>query len=447
MVENRPKYYTPYPKQAVFHKAGGEHRERLFMAGNQLGKTWAGGFEMAMHLTGDYPDWWEGRRFTHPVSAWAAGVTGEGTRDNAQRILMGQGQQWGTGTIPKTAIHRKTLSKGLSDAVDTVYVRHRSGGLSKLSFKSYERGREKWQGETLDLVWFDEEPPADIYAEGLARITATGGMCYITFTPLIGMSEVVRRFINDPGKDRHVTRMTIDEAEHIPEEEREKIIQGYPEHEREARAMGVPMLGSGRVFPVAQSVIKEQAEKIPEHWPRICGLDFGWDHPTAAIWIAWDRDADTLHVYDVYKKRQEVPIIHAAAIKGRGKWIPVAWPHDGLQHDKGSGQQLAKIYKDQGCNMLANRAQFNDGSYGVEAGITQMLQRMQTGRFKVAEHLNDWWDEFRMYHRKDGKIVKENDDLMSATRYAVMMLRSAKTHEEHKAFRKPLEYGDMGWIV
>lgn len=195
---NRLLSYRPYPKQREFHEAGRRHRERLFMAGNQLGKTWAGGFECAMHLTGRYPDWWEGRRYDRPVRLWAASVTGESTRDNPQRILLGppaMREQWGTGTIPGDAIEHISMSRGAADAVDSIVVRHGSGGQSSLTFKAYGMGREKWQGETLDGVWYDEEPPLDIYTEGLTRTNATSGFTMVTFTPLLGMSGVVRLFL------------------------------------------------------------------------------------------------------------------------------------------------------------------------------------------------------------------------------------------------------------
>jgi phage terminase large subunit-like protein len=145
---NRLIAYRPYERQREFHEAGRAHRERLFMAGNQLGKTWAGGFECAMHLTGRYPDWWGGRRYDRPVRLWAAGVTGESTRDNPQRILLGPPplrEQWGTGTVPGDSIEHISLSRGIADAVDSIVVRHASGGPSTLTFKAYGMGREKWQ--------------------------------------------------------------------------------------------------------------------------------------------------------------------------------------------------------------------------------------------------------------------------------------------------------------
>lgn len=236
---------------------------------------------------------------------------------------------------------------------------------------------------------------------------------------------------------RAVTRATIDDA--VPyiytREQADAIISGYPEHEREARAKGVPILGSGRIFPIKDSEISVEPFQIPDYWPKIGGLDFGWDHPTAASRLAWDRDADIIYVTNCYKKKEATPLIHAGALKPWGDWLPWAWPHDGLQHDKGSGEQLAEQYKSQGLKMLDEKATFEDGSNGVEAGLMDMLDRMQTGRWKVFSHLVEWFEEFRLYHRRDGKVVKEFDDIMSSSRYALMMKRFAKVN----ARRKPIK--------
>jgi len=200
MDRDQLSVYKPYPKQREFHADGIDNRERLFMAGNQLGKTLAGGMEVAMHLTGRYPAWWDGYRFNEPVKWWAAGVTGESTRDNPQRILVGppaQESNWGTGAIPGDAIIKCDRARGVPNLLDTVVVKHVAGGESILGFKAYEKGREKWQGETLHGVWFDEEPPLEIYTEGLTRTNAKMGISLVTFTPLLGMSEVVRMFLTD----------------------------------------------------------------------------------------------------------------------------------------------------------------------------------------------------------------------------------------------------------
>src|SRR5215475_6534569 len=165
-VENQLGAYKPYPKQIEFHTAGATHRERLLMAANQSGKTTAGGMETALHATGRYPDDWKGKRFDKPTVGWVAGTTGETTRDTVQRILLGRPGQHGTGAIPKDAIAELVSARGTPDLLDSIKVRHVSGGVSVIGLKSYQRGRESFQGETLDYLWFDEEPPADIFTEG-----------------------------------------------------------------------------------------------------------------------------------------------------------------------------------------------------------------------------------------------------------------------------------------
>jgi phage terminase large subunit-like protein len=444
-TENRLAYYRPYPKQSEFHAAGARARERLLMAGNQLGKTLAGGFEAAMHATGRYPAWWNGKRFERPTIAWAAGVTGESTRDNPQRVLLGRPGYHGTGAIPKDALAELTPARGAHGLVDSIVVKHVSGGISRIGLKSYEKGREKWQGETLDWVWFDEEPPLDIYTEGLTRTNVSAGPVWMTFTPLLGMSETVGRFILERDAARHVTTMTIDDAAHYTPAQRAAIAASYPPHEREARLRGTPALGSGRIFPVTEESITIEALPIAPHWPQIGGLDFGWDHPTAAVKLAWDRDADIVYVTATYRVREATPLIHAGALKPWGSNLPWAWPHDGLQHDKTSGEQLAEAYRRHGLNLLLEHAAFDDGSSGVEAGLFMMLERMQTGRLKVFRHLSDWFEEFRLYHREDGKVVKLRDDLISATRYALMCLRMAKPIGRD-AFNRRLEYPSGGIV-
>lgn len=416
------------------------------MAGNQLGKTLSGGAEAAMHLTGRYPDWWEGFRFDKPITMLAGSESYELTRDGVQRILMGppaNEEDWGTGYIPAKDIQARTRRMGVSNALDSVTVKHVSGGASTLLFKAYEQGRGKWQANTVDYVWFDEEPPEDVYFEGITRTNATKGKIAVTFTPLKGMSSVVARYLLEESNDRSVTTMTIEDAEHYTPEERQQIIDSYPAHEREARTKGIPSLGSGRIFPISEEDIVIDPIEIPAIWPQINGIDFGWDHPFAATRCAWDRDNDVFYVVNEYRQREASPIIHAASIKPWGDWIPVSWPHDGLQHDKGSGEQLSKQYADQGLNMLQERATFADGTNGVEAGISDMLQRMQTGRFKVFNTCGGWLEEFRLYHRKDGKIVKERDDLISASRYALMMKRFAEVKPRPRKKRN----GSGNWMT
>lgn len=248
--------------------------------------------------------------------------------------------------------------------------------------------------------------------------------------------------------NRAVVRMTIDDAEHYSVEQRESIIASYPAHEREARAKGIPTLGSGRIYPIAEDEISEPAIQVPKHWACIAGMDFGWDHPTSAVKIAWDREADCVHVVNAYRKSQATPLIHAAALKPWGKKLIFAWPHDGIGHGKDGGRPLSEQYRDEGLEMWQEHATHPTGGYSVEAGIMDILDRMQTGRFKVFSHLHEWFDEFRMYHRKDGKIVKERDDLMDATRMGVMMLRYAEAQRnDYEDPYKSRPASSNSWMV
>lgn len=430
-ARNKLNGYCPYAKQREFHNMGAVKRERMLAAGNQLGKTYSAAAEVAMHLTGRYPDDWQGKRFDRPNHWLAGSESGELTRRGVQRLLLGKDPKTeaGTGSIPADCLLGITWSRHVNELADTIKVRHISGGTSTISLKSYDQGREKWQADTVDGIWFDEEPPEDIYMEGLTRTNVAFGPVMVTCTLLKGMTPIASRFWKERDKypDVGLVVMTIDDVAHYTPEERAKIIASYPAHEREARTMGTPSLGSGRIYQVAEEDIKVEPFAIPDHWVQIAGLDFGFDHPFGAVRLAWDRDNDVVYVTSAYRVSKQTPVIHAAALRPWGEWLPWAWPHDGLQHDKGSGEQLAAQYRDQRLNMLPERATHEEGGNGVEAGISEILTRMLTGRFKVFSNLNDWFEEFRMYHRKDGKIVKLMDDLLDATRYALMMRRFAAT--------------------
>jgi phage terminase large subunit-like protein len=187
-----------YPKHLQFFRDGLIHRERLALCANRVGKTEGmGGYEIALHLTGAYPAWWEGRRFDRPISAWAAGTTHEKTRDVVQKKLLGPPTALGTGLIPKARIGRHMAKGGVPEGIALVHVKHVSGGNSLLVFKSYEQGRKGFEGEEQDVVWLDEEPPMPVYVECLTRTMTNNGLVMLTFTPLEGMTDVVLSFLPD----------------------------------------------------------------------------------------------------------------------------------------------------------------------------------------------------------------------------------------------------------
>lgn len=367
-------------------------------------------------------------------------------RDIAQTLLLGsvgggEGEDRapdGTGWVPLDRIGEFGFRQcGIPNVIDRVKIRHQSGGWSTIQFKSYEQSPTMFEGATLNGgVWLDEEPEGEtamtIFSSCRTRVVVKGGMVLFTRTPLFGHSGIVRHFMG--GKEGiWYQNVTWDDAPHMTAEMKRAAEMSYPEHERDARTKGVPMLGSGAVYAVAQSLYTCEAFPIPPHWRRICGIDFGIDHPAAGAWIAHDPDTDTIYVYDAYRMSGKVAAYHAQAIRSRGDWIPVAWPHDGAIRDKGGGVALAEQYRECGANMMPFSARLDDekgGGQPREPTTQAILQRMHTGQFKVFSHLSELLEEMRMLHRKDGVIVPVNDDTEAAVRYATMMLRHACTKSE-----------------
>src|ERR1035437_1040359 len=376
-VENRMAFFKPYPKQAVFCELGVSKRERLLMAGNQVGKSEVGAFEAACHMTGEYPPGWRGKVFKKPTRGWIAGETSLVVRDVQQKKLCGEpgvDSALGTGMIPKDRFSDKpSMARGITDAFDTIQVRHKSGGVSIGRFKSYEQGRTKFQGETLDWCWCDEEPPEDIYAEAMARLTGTG-IIYTTFTPLKGRSKVVLRFLDEQSSDRAVVVMTLDDAEHFTAEEKSRRLSGYLAHEKEARAKGIPIMGSGSVYQFPEELIREQLiENLPQQWFKLWGVDFGIDHPFGAVLMAWDKDSDIIHILHTIRQVGTLPLMDATAMRNIAAAVPVAWPHDGHLRQQGSdtADELAVVYRKHGLSMLADHATFESGGFSREAAVME----------------------------------------------------------------------------
>ena len=437
---HRIDFWQPYPKQRDFIAMGAVKKQRLLTAGNQQGKSDVGAYEAATHLTGLYPKDWPGHRWNHPVDGWAASESTTVGRDVAQTKLCGRAgveDALGTGFIPRELFSSKpTLARGaVADAYDTIQVYHvdQNGsrdGVSTLQFKSYEQGRKKFQGSTHHFNWWDEEPPEDIYTEGEARWSAIpDGRSWMTFTPLQGMSTVVLMFYEDTDIDsiRGYVNMGIKDCLHMTPDMAKELLSKYPVHEHEARLNGEPLLGSGRIFQTNEKFITFSVDlSIPAHWPLLWGIDFGITHPFAAVLSAWDRDLDIIYLVATYRAADALPLVHSEAIRRIGANVPVAWPHDGARREAGSGENLAKVYKALDLKMLPTHAHYAEGGYSTEAAILEMQQRFGDGRLRVREDLEDFLGEYRMYHRKDGMIVKVRDDLISATQKIMMMKRHAR---------------------
>jgi phage terminase large subunit-like protein len=295
----RLKQYAPYQYQSKFHADGKDCAQRILMAANRVGKTFCGAAETAYHLTGDYPEWWEGRKFNRPVRVWAAGESNDTTRDISQKELLGNPQdpaRKGTGAIPLNRIVETTRKPGVPNAHSSALIRHRSGGNSQINFKAYEQGFEKFMGEAIDVVWLDEEPKQEIFSQCITRTVDTNGIVYMTFTPERGMTSVVSAFLNDLKPGQSLVTATWDDVEHLDEATKKQLLAVYSPAERDMRSKGIPVFGSGLVYPVSEEDLVCDDFELPEHYLRLAGIDFGFDHPTAISWIALDPERRNIRI-------------------------------------------------------------------------------------------------------------------------------------------------------
>ena len=444
-----------YQKQLAFFRFGATHQIRGFMAANRVGKTeGAGCYELTAHLTGRYPAWWEGARFTKFCRAWAAGDTRLTTRDIIQQKLLGNWGHFGTGMIPGEDIIGSVSQPGIPEAVGTLHVKHydiaiyaASGGRrlvqdgdSRLVFKSFDQGREAFQGTEQEVIWLDEESDEGIRNECLLRLMTTDGVLIETFTPLKGLTKVVMSYLPEGyqegvtqavTKDKALVMAGWDDVPHLTAAQKATMRTETPPHLLDARSKGIPSIGAGAVYPLAESEFLVDDREIPDNWPRAYALDVGWNR-TAALWGARDPNTQVTYLYAEHYRGQAEPPIHAAAIRARGDWIPGVIDPASAGHGQHDGKQIIRLYENNGLDVTPAN---ND----VDAGILAVWQGLSTGSLKVFKSLQHWRTEYRMYRRDEkGRIVKENDHLMDDTRYLLLSgMKRAKTSKDMSSIPAP----------
>lgn len=445
------------PKHKAFFEAGLEYPERLFMAANRIGKSVAGAYETTCHLTGDYPIWWNGIVFDHPIKAWAVGKDARAVRDTIQKELLGPIGEWGTGMIPAHCLGKAFALQGVPQAIDIVKIKHKSGGWSELGFKNYQQDIGSFMGTERHVVWLDEECPLEIYNECNIRCATVNGIMLVTFTPLDGLTPMVVNFCKradflvgskpivavdqttEDGEEdmefvvgrntpKAVVQAGWNDAPWLTEDMKARLLEDTPEHLKKARSEGLPAMGSGNIYAKPIEDLLCDPFAIPDSWPRMYALDVGWNR-TAALWAALDPSTDTLYLYDEHYVAKEMPPVHAYSIRARGDWVHGVIDPAARGRSQVDGTQLIQTYKDLGLLLWPAKNE-------VESGILNVTQRLMSKRIRVFKTLVNFQKEYLLYRRdKNGKVIKENDHLMDTMRYIVNNMERMISKVETKEYR------------
>lgn len=429
-----------YTKALEFFDAGKDHHIRALFGGNGCGKTKNGAYETSLHLSGLYPSWWTGLRFTHPIKAWGAARENKALAEVMQLELFGNLSEMGTGLIPRDCLIGEDGSiqtwslPGTGGGILKARIKHYTDrvfdGYSEISFKTYAQGWQEFQGANIKWIWLDEEPDdPKIYSECLARTRGPKGKegyFIITMTPLLGISTVYLTFVpngsvpqngqHPTNKEKYVCIITDEDVPHLSEEWKKSQLEEWKltdPNSIEARKKGIAAVGSGRIYPIDEDFVCVKPFEIPEYWPRVYGFDFGWNN-TAALWIAQDPVSKVKYIYAEYKRGKVVSVIHAEAVKAKGKWIKgVCDPSGGGRRDDGT--MFVDHFRTLGL-------QLQPGVNALAPGIASIFNQFESGALKIFSNLELILKELRTYRydmRNPNVPARNQDDhLLDSLRYA-----------------------------
>jgi phage terminase large subunit-like protein len=444
--------YRPNKKHMEFFEKGKDYVERCFTACNQGGKSWSGAYEDICHLTGLYPDWWPGYRFTGPVEAAVIGNTARQMRGTIQKILLGSPGQWGTGMLPKEfLLEEPKTAKGVSGAVDYFQVRHVSGGVSSCYLVSSESGWRALQGFTLHFIHLDEEPVKseafELYSELVPRLIKNKGIMYMTATPQQGMTDIMSFYFLDDDDPmdmsdiavlrregsawRTLIRMTIDDIDHWDDEQRARFRALCPPSKQRSRLYGFPEQGEGKVWDYPEGkIFCEPFDVRRDGFKFIRGVDSGYKNSYfACVELCYDPSTGTLYLYECFKVRHTLVSDLARELLARddavGISIPTAWPRDISREDISSAMVPVEEFRKKGVAMTKEAAEFDDDRQNhVGPGLYLIDELLQTNKLKIlrSPRTSSWKKEWEYFsYGDDGKVLKgknRQNDLMDATRYA-----------------------------
>ena len=406
-----------HAKQLQFHQSLA--KSRFVFGGNRTGKSVCGAMETIWYATGLHPF----VKLDHAQDGWVVSLTRQVQRDVAQaKILQYLPPEW----IVKTVMVSGSAFAPAHGVIDFILVRNIFGTVSKIGFRNCEQGRERFQGVSLDYVWFDEEPPADIYDECLLRLLDRGGVHWVTMTPLKGRSWVYDRIYlrQEQQPDLACFWMSWDDNPYLSSEEKQYLIANLPPEVLESRQHGHFVAAEGLVFPnfTADNVLEPFVMTHADAY--YIGIDPGYRNPTAVIWVA--VVGENMYVVSDYERAGLTVADHCQAILERTRQLgwnlkQVKILIDSAANQKTSACEVstASQYRHHGVAVDANV------NKNLAQGLLEMKVRFANADgqrslfvFKNCVHL---LGELRGYYWGDGEQPqKVNDHTIDALRYVVM---------------------------
>ena len=421
--EDKLKYYRPHPRQELFHRC--DKRNKWLLGGNRTGKTEAGAAECAYLARGCHPY----LRVDRPMNGWVVSLSSEVQRDVAQKKLLSY--------LNPAWIKGVRMREGRADdmengVIDTLQVESLRGGVSVIGFKTCAQGREKFQGTSQDFIWFDEEPPEDIYLECIMRTIDSGGRVFGTMTPLKGLTWVHDRiWLNEYG-DPEVWCLSMSwrDNPYLPAAELQKLARTLPKDELEARRDGKFVSVNGLVYgEFDESVHVIDPFEVPAAWQDMISIDPGLAKPLSCHWYAADPEGRVYVVAEHYQANMGVEA-HAREIERISRALN--WKRDSDnrlsclmdaaadQHALQGERSVAELFREQGLNVntRVNKAKW--------AGIQRVKQYLMP---------RPHWDAKRWPEGKPGLFI---------FRTCPMMIREIKKYrwKEDEDAEEPIKRDD-----
>lgn len=448
MTYNQLKYFRPFEHQLKFFATGLTSNRRGLLAANRSGKSVATCFETAYHLTGLYPEWWAGKRFDEPVRAFCSGESWSQVALVLQKELLGTEDiklrfRLGTGAVPRDLIIEDSIRSDGPNVL-SIEIRHVSGGISTLLFGNYTQEVRNMQGFKLHLAVFDEQPPDDMFSELTTRTATLQGQVLCSFTPLKGLNGLVRKFWDRVEGYEHVRVSWDDLPEYDPwgdpfflKRDREQLLRDYLPHERDARTRGIPVMGTGAVFPLLDWPTYKSSDvdfDTMPHLERVISLDLGLINDATVIsFMARDTRENVIYLHRqvVIKGRTEaLPDNYIQYLMDRNTYgTPIALPPDASRPGVYTltSESVRETFEAHGLNVIRNPIFNPPDAQGRTTnnkayGINLMRQAMEKGQFKIHESCREFLDEAGSYYIDERGKFSDPDDCIDSARYGFLAL-------------------------